>query len=124
MSLPEGLYDSVLTHRLEAAVSRLVAPHEAKSAEIPPEQIAERLTEALSKQLASALDGIDGSAEDRPRLQLELINSLLVNVRERLNKPEDLFEAISDPPQILRTVHRMDCEPSAPETGLAVPWLF
>jgi superfamily II DNA or RNA helicase/HKD family nuclease len=122
MSLQEGLYDTVVTAGLTADLSRLAASYQHRVDRLSPEESAERLIEALSKQLGRALDDVEGS--ELPRRQLELINSLLSHVRERLEGSAEKFESIADPPSILRAIYRTANQPDSPETGLAVPWLF
>lgn len=124
MELPDGLYDQVLTEALWAAVSTATTEHSRTLAPLTAEDAPGRLAEALLRQLARILDDLDGEGHEKLRNQLELVNSILNDVRQRLGKAGSQIDALSAPLQLLRTIHRHSPRPVPPNTGLAVPWLF
>ncbi|PXW95441.1 superfamily II DNA or RNA helicase [Sphaerotilus hippei] len=123
MTLPEGLYELLLTERqlagLDAAQSDVAAYDGGRF-----ELVLDALTRQLSGTLADA-GGQDGAAVLR---QVEIVNALLGLLRQRLQaqRPADAeaVEMIATPPQVLRSIRHDRQFPQAPELGLAVPWLF
>ena len=74
-----------------------------------------------------------GDDADKPRRQLELVNDLLVTLRQRLSAggssaaamaSADVVDLVASPLRVLRAVKRDQQFPASPEIGLAVPWLF
>ncbi|CAN5790267.1 hypothetical protein BH09PSE5_BH09PSE5_38670 [soil metagenome] len=88
------------------------------------------LADAITRQLASILEDVPGDDSDKPRRQLELVNDLLVMLRQRLrdggNAPASaaVVDLIASPLRVLRAVQRGNQFQASPEIGLAVPWLF
>ena len=124
-SLPEGLYDQVLTDSLAEALAQFGEPRWRTVDALSHDQLTERLVEALGRQLSSALDSIAGDDErERAHLQVALINSLIVHLRQQGAAIADHLDPFSEPPQILRALHRTRPATPLPETGLAIPWLF
>ena len=123
--LPEGLYDQLLTNSLAEALAQFGEPAWRTVETLGHDQLAERLVEALGKQLSSALDSIAGNDErDRAHLQVALINSLIVHLRQQGAAMAEHLDPFPEPAQILRALHRTRPATPSPETGLAVPWLF
>lgn len=124
-SLPEGLYDQVLTYSLAEALAQFGEPAWRTVEALSHDQLAERLIEALGRQLSSALDSITGNDErDRAHLQVALINSLIVHLRQQGAAMAEHLDPFPEPAQILRALHRTRPATPSPETGLAIPWLF
>jgi superfamily II DNA or RNA helicase len=123
MALPDGLYDLLLTERLLAGLDLDRADLEAFTSERT-----ELLLDALARQLASALEDTSTDETDSAARQVELVNALLVLLRQRLlahrSTQEDAPDLIASPPRVLRSIQRDRQFPSAPELGLAAPWLF
>ena len=123
MSLPDGLYDQVLTQTLQALVARSTDQSTRSLQALDPADAPARLSELLAAQLAQMLDDLHGEGDDKLRQQLELVNFLLVSLRLRLGQGV-VADAVAEPAQILQAVHRHSAPPVPPETGLAAPWLF
>lgn len=123
MSLPDGLYDQVLTQTLQALVARSTDQSTRSLQALDPVDAPARLSELLAAQLAQMLDDLHGEGDDKLRQQLELVNFLLVSLRLRLGQGV-VADAVAEPAQILQAVHRHSAPPVPPETGLAAPWLF
>jgi superfamily II DNA or RNA helicase len=124
-SLPEGLYDQLLTKSLAEGLAQFGEPAWRTLETLGHDQLAERLVEALGRQLSSALDSISGNDErDRAHLQVALINSLIGHLRQQGAAIAEHIDPFPEPPQILRALHRTRPATPSPETGLAIPWLF
>jgi superfamily II DNA or RNA helicase/HKD family nuclease len=124
-SLPEGLYDQLLTNSLAEALGQFGEPAWHTVETLSHDQLAERLIEALGKQLSSALDSVAGDDDlDRARLQVSLINSLIAHLRQQGAAMLEHFDPFPEPAKILRALHRTRPATPSPETGLAIPWLF
>lgn len=123
MTLPDGLYDLLLTERLLASLDT----DHADLAAFGGERV-ELLLDALTRQLSNALAGADDQVSAKALNQVEIVNSLLVLMRQRLQalRPEttDAVDLIATPPQVLRSIKSDRQVPEAPELGLAAPWLF
>ncbi|MCZ2498912.1 DUF3427 domain-containing protein [Xylophilus sp. Kf1] len=125
MTLPDGLYDLLVT---EGLASRLdldrsdVFPLKGGAAEL--------LADALTRQLAAILNDITGDEAEKARRQLELVNALLVSLRQRLTaeaRPAgsaEIIDLVAMPLRLLKAVQRDRQFAVAPEIGLAAPWLF
>lgn len=124
MTLPDGLYDQLLTDALRDAVMRTTDEHAHSLQPLAVEDAPERLADALAAQLARILDDLHGDGAEKLRQQLDLVNFLLVSLKQRLGKRADDAEPLSAPPQILQAIHQRSPKPAIPETGLAFPWLF
>lgn len=121
--LPEGLYDLLLTERmipcLDLGIADVVALRNDRF---------DLLVDALTRQLSNALSDTDGEDSAEALREVEIINSLLTSLRQRMQttRPQsvDAFDSISNPPRVLRAI-RFDRQfAEAPELGLAAPWLF
>lgn len=127
-SLPSGLYDLVLTDRLE----RLLSSDATARHQIHPlaEDAAELLADALVRQLAALLDDLPGEGAEAAQRQLTLVNEVLVWLRQRLQSVTGKsvaaahIDLLAPPARLLRAVHRTPDGPTPPELGLAAPWLF
>lgn len=131
MARPDGLYDLLLTEGLARSLAEL----EPGSTDVHAlhGEAAERLVEAMSRQLRAVLDDLAGDDAERAAGQLKLVNQLLVSLRQRLAGNDDAHpsraaaeavDLISPPLRVLRAVRRDRQFPVAPEIGLAAPWLF
>lgn len=121
MELFDGLYDRLITETLSTALSNddnyAVEP-------LQVEDAPERLAAHLAEQLTNILDDLEGDGAEKLQRQLDLINTLLIDVRLRFAHSSSNGEAVSSPAQVLRAVHRQISPPLLPDTGLALPWLF
>ncbi|MBK8766334.1 MAG: DUF3427 domain-containing protein [Burkholderiaceae bacterium] len=126
MTLPDGLYDLLLTERLLAGLDLERADIDAFKGDR-----AELLFDALARQLGCALE--DAAADEPvPALrQVELVNALLVLLRQRRHPAPKAVrleaasvDLIATPPRVLRSIRQDRQFPQSPELGLAAPWLF
>ena len=125
MALPDGLYDLLLT---EGLVSRL----DPSRADVVSLRVgaAEFVADVFTRQLGAILDDVTGEDVDKPQRQLELVNDLLVALRQRLAvDPQSVASAqvvdlVAPPLRVLRAVQHDRQFPISPEIGLAAPWLF
>ena len=124
MTLPDGLYDQLLTEALRDAVNRTTDEHAHSLKPLTAEDAPERLADALAAQLSRILDDLNGDGAEKLREQLDLVNFLLVSLKQRLGQRAGDAETLSAPPQILQAIHQQSPKPAIPETGLAFPWLF
>ena len=125
MTLPDGLYDLLLTEGLAAQL-------DLSCADIYPlkQGATEFLASAITHQLAAILDDMTGEVADKSRRQLELVNELLVTLRRRLLASSDTLQSaevvdlIAPPMRLLKAIRRDGQFASSPAIGLAAPWLF
>ena len=131
MALPDGLYDLLLTDGL----ARSLAAIDSSSADVLALKggAAEFLADVITRQLATILDDVSGDDADKAKRQLELVNELLVMLRQRFNAgagsngapaSAEVVDLVASPLRVLRAVQRDQKFPASPEIGLAVPWLF
>lgn len=132
MTLPDGLYDLLLTEGLARSLSAL----DSGCAEVVSLKggASELLVDALARQLGAILNDLAGDDSEAPKRQLELVNELLVMLRRRLAAAEDgagrsagsaeVIDLVADPLRVLRAVQRDQQFRAVPEIGLAAPWLF
>lgn len=123
MTLPDGLYNLLLTEQMLAGLDL----QRADLAAFNGEQF-ELLLDVLARQLVSTLEDIGGEAPDLALRQVELVNALLALLRQRRQalqpNPAETVDLIAMPPQVLRSIQRDRQFPQAPEVSLAAPWLF
>lgn len=132
MPLPNGLYDLLLTEGLAPLLSSLTPAQQ----QLQPltGDTADYLVDTLTRQLGALLESLPGEGAEQAQHQLELVNALLVWLRQRLSEQqgsaaataaaESVVDLIAPPARVLRAIHRQQQLPTAPELGLAVPWLF
>lgn len=130
MALPDGLYDLLLTEGL----ARSLADLDPTRADVSALKggAAEFLTDVITRQLSTILDDVSGDEVEKAKRQLELVNGLLVMLRQRLagknaeGNPEagEVVDLVAPPLRVLRAVQRDQQFPVSPEIGLGVPWLF
>ena len=121
MQLPDGLYDKLVTESVAQLIAGLRDPSCRTLSALPSEEVSERITDALGRQLTHLLDELDGNGAEKAKRQLALVNALLVHLRQQAAGSVD---PLVEPPQILRAIHSIGTAPEVPETGLAIPWLF
>src|SRR3954463_16112316 len=91
MALNDGLYDLLVTEDLAGSLAAL---DPSISDVLALKGIAAQfLAEAIARQLAAILDDLAGDDADKAKRQLELVNYLLVTLRQRLTAIEDSFES-------------------------------
>jgi superfamily II DNA or RNA helicase/HKD family nuclease len=122
--LPDGLYDQLITDSITRELSGIVDPNWRTIETLSPYQVAERLIEALGRQLTGALDAVGGEEGVRAERQLALINSLIAHLRQQSAALSEHLDGFTEPAQVLRALHRTIPATASPETGLAIPWLF
>lgn len=130
MALPDGLYDLLLTEGL----ARSLADVDPSRADVSALKggAAEFLADVITRQLSTILDDISGDEAEKAKRQLELVNGLLVMLRQRLagssadgaNAAGEVVDLVAPPLRVLRAVQRDQQFPVSPDIGLGVPWLF
>jgi len=120
----DGLYDQIVTETLSEAITHFVDGSRHTVEPLQVEDAPERLATHLAHELSKILDELDGSGQEKLQLQLDLVNSILLDVRKRFGSLRSLSETLTTPPQLLRAIHRRMPPPHMPDTGLALPWLF
>lgn len=103
MSLPDGLYDLLLTEGLARRLAELEPSRTSVSA--LKGSAAESLTDTITRQLSNILDDISGDDADKAKRQLELVNEFLVMLRQRLardvasgtSESDDAIDLVAQP---------------------------
>lgn len=125
MSLPDGLYDLLVTEGLIDGLGAGRADLQAVTNDAP-----DLLADALARQLSAILDDIAGDDAGRLRRQLELVNGLLAALRCALTNDAGTaasaarVDLIAQPPRLLKSIQRDRQLRTPPEVGLSAPWLF
>ena len=125
MALPDGLYDLLLTEGLASRLDLSRADVHALK-----DGAAEFLADAIARQLAAILEYVVGDDTEKSMRQLELVNAVLVALRQRLADDggmapsADVIDLVAPPLRLLKAIQRDRQFPVSPEIGLAVPWLF
>ena len=108
MNLPEGLYDLLVTEGLAAQLDRGNA-----DVQLLQGDAADLVIDAITRQLAAALDDVSSDKSDRAARQLALANDLLVLLRRRLvsdggrsTSVTSGVDLLSPPARLLRAVGR------------------
>jgi len=131
MALPDGVYDLLLTESLARSLAGM--PRDQTEFSSLAGSGAELLASAISRQLAAVLEDMAGDDSEKSKRQLELVNHLLVSLRQRLNdsgvplatsSAAENVDLVESPLQVLKAVQRDRQFPISPEVGLATPWLF
>lgn len=138
--LPDGLYDELLSDDLALTLTQQISLDQRTLQSLEAVDGARRMADALADQLASVLQEMptlqhDETAETESRptrfqQQLEFVNAMLVDLRNRLAQlfPKSDIGAnvrlLANPPQKLIAVHRLQTAPTVPDTGITSPWLF
>lgn len=130
MALQDGLYDLLLTERL----ARSLADLEPSRADVSALKggATEFLADVITRQLSTILDDVSGDEAEKAKRQLELVNGLLVMLRQRLAGSSgdgaaasgEVVDLVAPPLRVLRAVQRDQQFPASPDIGLGVPWLF
>ncbi|WP_310568452.1 DUF3427 domain-containing protein [Hydrogenophaga sp.] len=130
MALPDGLYDLLLTEGLAQSLADL----DPSLADVSALKggTAEFLSDVITRQLSTILDDVSGDEAEKAKRQLELVNGLLVMLRQRLAGSSaggtfasgEVVDLVAPPLRVLRAVQRDQQFPVSPEIGLGVPWLF
>jgi len=131
MALPDGLYDLLLTEDLARSLAAL-EPNDANLSALKG-GAGEFLADVITRQLGAILDDVARDDTDKPKRQLELVNELLVMLRQRLRAGDisaassglaEVVDLVASPLRVLKAVQRDHQFPVPPEIGLAAPWLF
>ena len=123
MTLHRGLYDTLVTSSLARAIES--GNDIAQISRLPNDEIADRVAEALSRQMRAILEMVAGEGDARQLRQLDLVNTLLGRVRDDNPRIAAEVDPVSLPVEILRGVYGTE-RPAygGPQTGLSAPWLF
>ena len=124
MEFPDGIYDQLLTDAVMTALSSATSEQSRSIAPLSIGNAPERLAEAIARQLVRILDDLAGDGPEKLQRQLELVNAILVDARQRFGKRGSQIDTFCAPAQLLQAIHRQGSSPVLPDTGLAVPWLF
>lgn len=136
LPLPDGLYNHLLTEDLVDDLAVNLRVEHFTVTDLNTRDATRRLADALAEQLANALQEIGPGGDDEIHgreaklyAQLAFVNATLVEVRKRLAEQyagRDLGANIRllAAPKSLTAVHRQGSAPTAPDTGVASPWLF
>ena len=124
MNFHDGLYDEVVSNALWGTLSSTTNEDERTVEPLSVEDVSERLADVLARQLVRIFDDLGGDGQEKVQRQLELVNSILTDVRHRLGKNDNQVDTLLAPLQLLHAIHRHSPPLTLPDTGLAVPWLF
>src|SRR3990172_1186231 len=105
MHLPDGLYDKLVTESLAQLIAGLRDPACRTLSQVPADEVAERLADALVRQKTVLLDELDGEGAEKASRQLALVNALLVHLRKQAGTAANQLDTFIAPPQLLRSVH-------------------
>jgi hypothetical protein len=138
-SMPDGLYDQILTDELASELSNNFQDSEYTVGPLDAASATRRLADSLADQLATVLQEIGSvspgdtdpdSKVSRLQAQLEFANAMLTDLQIKLaaQYPQKDYGAnirlLAQPVQNLAAIHRTDNRPTPPGTGLRAPWLF
>ena len=125
MTLPDGLYEQLLTEELRD----LLGDSPARTAALGARDFG-LLIDAISRQLIDAFEAAAEPDSASAESHVALINGLLVRLRRLLRVagvPAEQASAVRplvQPGRVLRQVGRPDLELTGPDCGLLDPWLF
>jgi superfamily II DNA or RNA helicase len=125
MTLPEGLYDLLLTQGAAASLDP-----QAADVQPPGSNSADYAVDALARQLSRILADLRGDDADKARRELEIVNGLLVALRHRLEADAntqgsiEVVDLLAEPMRVLKAIRSDRQYPVPPDAGLAHPWLF
>ncbi|MCK7495443.1 MAG: DEAD/DEAH box helicase family protein [Comamonadaceae bacterium] len=127
-SLPSGLYDLLLTERLE----RLLAADATARHQVLPlaGDAAERVADHLLQRAGRPARGVarrrcrGGTAPTVPRQRAAGVAAPATAGERGPRRGGPCRPARAAGPRLLRAVHRSPVGPTPPELGLAMPWLF
>ena len=125
MSLPDGLYELLITERLAQNPGL-----DSVEIQLLKDDAAEFFVDTLARQLSAVLADLPGAGDQRIKDQLELVNALLVELRARLSSKlnahmaAEVIDLVADPAKLLRAVNKNHRNYLSPEVGLTAPWLF
>lgn len=125
MTMPDGLYDLLLTEAVAAQIDM-------SRAEVNPIKggVTALLADAISRQMAAILDEVGGDDSEKPKRQLELVNELLVTMRRQFDandttgQSSNVVDLIAPPLRRLIAIQSARQFAAPPEIGLSAPWLF
>jgi len=131
MTLPNGLYDLLLTEGLAKSLAAI----DPNSADVLALKggVTDFLADVITRQLAIVLDNVSGDGSDKAKRQFELVNDLLVTLRQRLRLSDvsngdlqsaEVVDLVASPMRVLKAIQRDRQFSTSPEVGLAMPWLF
>ncbi len=89
--------------------------------EVPATTSHADLTWLVAQQLTALLEEIEGTAAEKIRNQVDILNSLLREARQHSLLPIDL---VQQPAQSLKAINSQGETATSPITGLSHPWLF
>jgi superfamily II DNA or RNA helicase/HKD family nuclease len=123
MTLPVGLYDTLITEELAGALR--VASGRAQIDDLKSGESAGPLLDLIANTLTRLLDAIGADPDGAMLRQLELVSRLLSYLRSQSDgDSQSLVSLPVLPPQRLRAISTGHEDARLPDTGLAAPWLF
>ncbi len=123
MSLPIGLYDQLVTEELATRLNTM--GDAAQTDELASAEATGPLLDLLSNTMSRLLASFETDPRDSLLKQLELVNGVLLHLRQRTSgEVRDAIALPQAPARRLRAIRIGGGEARLPETGLAAPWLF
>lgn len=123
MSLPIGLYDQLITEELAQRLKAMGGS--AQTDDLVSGEAAGPLLDLLTNTMSRLLESFASDPRESLLKQLELVNGVLLHLRDRTSGAA--LEAIAlpqHPARKLRAIRAGGEAARLPETGLAAPWLF
>lgn len=124
MTLPDGLYDALISESLALGLSTLQRGSRFSNEPLTSAEAADRLVDFLSRELALLLERIPGGSGEKLKLQIGLLNGLLTEAHRLAGVVQSDPDSIPQAPAVLRAIHGAEAPPSWPSTGLRTPALF
>lgn len=124
MTLPDGLYDLLVTERLSGQLDE-----SSSRIQSLPRGASALLVEAISRQLVGILEDLPDDAH-RANHQLALMNGMLIDLRQRIrtesgsSETVEVIDLLASPLRVLKGIQSAKQFHTAPEIGLSRPWLF
>ena len=123
MSLSRGLYDLLVTESVAAGIEGIADAAALDSLGGP--ETPSLLSDLISRTLANVLEELQATGEDHLVEQVQLVNSMLSQLRRSHGRKNEAPVSVALPPRRLRAIHAQGVNaPKLPATGLAEPWLF
>jgi superfamily II DNA or RNA helicase/HKD family nuclease len=105
MSLPHGLYESLVTEDLARKLANLVEDRRPRTNALRPAEAADRIAWHIASIVERAIEMLPDP--DRTTVGLELARTLIDRVVEAMNLPVLADQRLRDPAEVLRAVHRL-----------------
>lgn len=118
MTLPYGLYESIVTEGLASKLARLHGERQALSDPVRAAEAADRIAWHVASVVERAIEMLPDA--ERTRIGVELARTLIDGILEQTNLSELADQQLSDRGQVLRAIRplRPDGEPAAVDVPL------